>query len=96
MIGHTRSESHPFDTLGDTNTEPGFSSCGLITVGPHSIPKALTLDTGMIGARVASLVSDSIVLVLTFVKTFKKAHWRDRRIDDVRPTLMGILLRDSA
>ncbi|EPT01324.1 hypothetical protein FOMPIDRAFT_1023260 [Fomitopsis schrenkii] len=49
----------------------------------------------MIGARVASLVSDSIVLVLTFVKTFKKAHWRDRRIDDVRPTLMGILLRDT-
>ncbi|PCH40204.1 hypothetical protein WOLCODRAFT_68561, partial [Wolfiporia cocos MD-104 SS10] len=74
----------------------GFWSCTLIILGPHgSYEDYPSLQTVVMGARAASLLSDGIVLVLTCMKTARRGAMRKMMLGDREPTLGDILLKDS-
>lgn len=48
----------------------------------------------MVAARVAALISDSVVLVLTGIKT-RQARKQPEEESDIERSLKGVLLQDS-
>ncbi|PCH39343.1 hypothetical protein WOLCODRAFT_85389, partial [Wolfiporia cocos MD-104 SS10] len=77
----------------------GTWTCTLIILGPYGSYEDLAIslqETGVMGTRAASLLSDAIVLVLTCIKTARQSTIKVVTLGDQPSTLGDILLKDSA
>ncbi|KZT67830.1 hypothetical protein DAEQUDRAFT_672388, partial [Daedalea quercina L-15889] len=80
-------------SIPSIGTVEGFSSCTLALAG-STLNYETCHATGMIFARVAGLISDSLVLILTFIKT-SQARKIKKDESNLESSLRGVLLQDS-
>ncbi|KAF9812167.1 hypothetical protein IEO21_06343 [Rhodonia placenta] len=72
----------------------GYQACELGILGSQHAYENTGSETGMIGARAASVVSDGLVLVLTCIKTWQPKGLAEVLVMDIGTTIREILLKD--